>query len=101
MSHKKSLVIFCMTMIGFIAFDWLNNALDSVYFNQIVLRENAERNESIVQSWIDERVLYGISTPPAVINWLGVIIIFAIVKNIVIFLVMKKRLRNYVTIQYR
>lgn len=81
-------------MIGFIAFDWLNNFLDSIYYNQIISRENSLRNESISQSWIDERILYGVSTPATVMNLLGLMIIFAIVKNIVIFLLLRKRLRN-------
>ena len=55
--------------------DWVNIAFDMMYYNNVVERAYESSDTEINQTWVDQKILYGIVTPSHVYDGLGAVII--------------------------
>ena len=80
-----SKTVFCLSIMSIFMVDWINIILDTVYFNELVDRAHLEPDPELNQTWIDQRIIYGLVTPSHVYSGLGGIIILAVLKNLIVF----------------
>ena len=80
-----SKTVFCLSIMSIFMIDWIKIILDMVYFNELIDRAHLEPDSELNQTWIDQRIIYGLITPSHVYNGLGGIIILAVLKNLIVF----------------
>ena len=76
---------FCLGIMSIFVIDWVNIILDMVYFNELIDRAYLEPDPELSQTWIDQRIIFGLVTPGHAYNGLGAVIILAVLKNLSVF----------------
>ena len=80
-----SKTFFCWGIMSIFVFDWVNIVLDMIYFKELIERTYLEPNQELNQTWIDQRIIFGLVTPSHVYNGLGGVIILSVLKNLTVF----------------